>query len=348
MNTPDISDSDSSGRRAPTMEDVARRAGVSRALVSLVMRDSPKVSEHRRQAVLKAAAELDYRPNAAARNLAQKRTRTLGVVINDLHNPFFADVVDGINAEANRSGFRLLMNMAYRDGQNEIKAIDTFLEHRVEAILVLGSQANPKLLQQKSKLTPIIVIGSAVGAVDSVVNDDALGSQLVVDHLVGLGHSRIAHIDGGSGAGASERRRGFGQAMADHGLEPVVVAGEFTEQSGSNGADDLLNRNEPPTAIFAANDLAAVGAINRIRAAGLRNPEDVSVVGYDNAFLAGLGPIGLTTIDQPRVEMGRVGTRLVIERSNDELDLADTVHLVLKPKLVVRGSTASPGTAGRG
>jgi len=324
------------------MDDVASVAGVSRALVSLVMRGSPKVSERRRSAVLLAASELGYRPNAAARALAERRSNTFGVVINDLHNTFFADVADGIHDEARAHGYRVLLNAAWRRDVDEQVAIESFLEHRVDAVLLLGTRLGLPTLQEAAKAVPTVVIGSEAAGIDVVVNDDERGGELAADHLIELGHTDIAHIDGGIGAGATSRRGGFVAAVEAQGLRPTVVPGDFTDESGAAAAGQLLDLDQLPTAVFVANDLAAVAAIDRLEGAGLRVPDDISVVGYDNTAIASLSHIGLTTVNQPRQAMGRVATRCALERLDGGRRAAVT-H-VLEPELVIRQTTAPPPT----
>ncbi|MDH3294330.1 MAG: LacI family transcriptional regulator, partial [Acidimicrobiia bacterium] len=235
--------------RPPTMDDVAAVAGVSRALVSLVMRNAPNVSDKRRTAVLQAAEELGYRPNAAARSLAERRSTTLGVVVNDLHNTFFADMVDGIRDAAQARGYRLLLNTSWRTDTDEQGAVEAFLEYRVDAILVLGARASQEVLHGASRQMPLVTIGSTVAEVDAVVNDDLRGGELVVEYLSDLGHQHIVHIDGGRGAGAAQRREGFITAMEKRNLEAIVIEGEFTEKSGAEAAERLLAAGDLPTAV---------------------------------------------------------------------------------------------------
>jgi DNA-binding LacI/PurR family transcriptional regulator len=327
------------------MDDVAAAAGVSRALVSLVMRNAPNVSDKRRTAVLSAAVELGYRPNVAARSLAERRSNTLGVVVNDLHNTFFADVIDGIRDAAQARGYRLLLNTSWRTDTDEQGAVEAFLEYRVDAILVLGARASPTVLLAASQDTPLVTIGTSVDDVDAVVTDDLRGGELVAEFLFDLGHRDIAHIDGGRGAGAAQRREGFELAMRARGLVPRVIDGDFTEQSGVDGVGRLLDSGAMPTAIFAANDLSAVGVIDTLMGAGLGVPEDISVVGYDNTYLARLRHIGLTTIHQPRFEMGRLGANTAFERL--ETGRRQAVCQVLTPELTIRNTTAPPPSADR-
>lgn len=319
------------------MEDVARKAGVSRALVSLVMRDEPNVSEHRRSAVLAAAESLGYRPNALARTLAQKRSNVFGVVLDDLHNPFFADLLDGIHEVADKHGYRLQLNTAWRQPEDERRAIESFLEYRVDGIIVLGTRTTAETLDRTNQVTPIVSLGAGFEGVDSVVIDDELGAELVVEHLVDLGHTDIVHIGGGNGGGAKLRRAGFEQAMRNHGLTPRVVSGDYSEHSGADAVELLLAERSVPTAIFAANDLMAVAALDRLQQAELRVPEDVNLVGYDNTSLAALRHISLTTINQPRVEMGRQAAQCLVERLDEGRKAP--VSLVVSPNLITRQTT---------
>ena len=331
----------------PTILDVAARAGVSKSLVSLVMRDSPSVSRAKREAVLAAAAELDYRPNAVARSLVQRRTRVLGILLSDLHNTFFADVLDGISARAAERGYKAMLNTGNRAPSGEADAIETLLELRADGLILTGPRLEVSRIVEAARAVPVVLVARTVtaGAVDCVSNDDVAGATLAVEHLVKLGHQRIAHIDGGSGAGAEARKQGYARTMRRHGLagRARVARGDYTEEGGAQGVAALLARGPRPTAIFAANDLSAIGALDALTRRGLRVPDDVSVVGYDNTSVAGLRHIDLTTIDQPREAMGRTAVDLLLERLERRRKVARRV--VMAPALVVRGTTAAPGDA---
>ncbi|HUH08625.1 MAG TPA: LacI family DNA-binding transcriptional regulator [Egibacteraceae bacterium] len=333
----------------PTLEDVARRAGVSRSLVSLVMRGASNVSEQRRTAVLAAAKDLGYRPNANARNLAQKRTRTLGVVLNDLHNPFFADIADGAAAAAAEHGYHMLLGAASRSVDAERDALHTFMDLRAEGVVLVGTTLPSAEIADAARSVAIAVASRQVRQpdVDTVISDERLGARLAVEHLVGLGHRKIAHIDGGDGAGASTRRGAYSAAMKAFGLESEtkVVPGEFTDLAGARAVEQMLADGELPTAIFAANDLVAAGALGSLEDAGLAIPADVSLVGYDNTALAAMHHLSLTSVHQPRLEMGRLAVESLIERLEE--GRARPVRHVLTPRLVVRESSAAPPAGAR-
>lgn len=325
-------------RDPPTMEDVAREAGVSRALVSLVVRQSPKVSDARRERVLAAADRLGYRPNANARSLASKETRLLGVVLHELHNPFYAEIQDGIAATAADHGYRVLIaTSAPRHGEQE--ALETFLELRADGLILVGSRLPTQAIRSVASTTPTVIVARDVRStlVDSIKSDERVGARLVVQHLVELGHRRITHVDGGSGAGAGSRRDGYRLAMREHRLRPVVVPGDYTDAAGARAAETLLASRVVPTAVFAANDFVAAGLVNRLAESGVRVPEDVSVVGYDNTYLAALHHVSLTTVDQPRPAMGTRAVELLLERfAGRTAPRRDRMI----PTLVVRRSTS--------
>lgn len=332
------------GVSPPTIVDVAERAGVSKSLVSLVLRDSSRVSADSREAVLKAARELGYRPNAAARSLVRRRSYVLGVMLSDLHNPYFAEVVDGIDERAGDQSYRAILTTGHRVPRRERDAIETLLQLRVEGLLLVGPAVATSSVLAAGLDVPMVLVGRATrdGSVDCVVNDDRAGAELLVDHLVDLGHRRIAHIDAGRGAGAAQRRTGYERALRRHGLtsQATVVRGAFTEEAGARGMRELLRRDPRPTAVFAANDLAATGVLDVLDREGLSVPGDVSVVGYDNTHIAGMYRFDLTTVDQPRLEIGRQAVSLLLERVRG--DRSDPRHVVIPPRLVVRGSTGPP------
>ena len=332
----------------PTMKKVAERAGVSTALVSLVMRGAPNVSDHRRERVLQAADELGYRPNVLARNLASGRTQTIGVVLNDFHNLFFAEVADGLQNAADAGGYRLLYGNGKHSVDGEAEAVEAFLQFRVDGVILAGS-LDAETMEKAARSAAVVVVGRSElsDSVDTVNTDDRAGADLAVDHLVGLGHRRIAHIDGGDGAGADERSAGYCESMRRHGLEHFmqIVAGDFDESGGKSGTAELMGSPSPPTAIFASNDLTAIGVLDELHSLGRRVPDDVSLVGFDNTALAAMSYISLTTVDQPRELLGRSAVDLIMGRIGGR---TEPMHFVGTPTLVVRTSTAPPPSSPTG
>ncbi|MCU1596015.1 MAG: putative LacI family transcriptional regulator [Frankiales bacterium] len=332
---------------APTMEDVAREAGVSRALVSLVFRGQPHVSERRRTAVLEAADRLGYRLNAAASSLASRQSRIIGLVVNDLSNPYLVAGTEALQERAESVGRRLILGLAKRDAEHEQAAIETLLQHRPDALILAGTVLPKAVLTRFGRQVPTLVMGRIVrdASVDCIAIDDARGAELVVEHLAGLGHSRILHVDGGGGAGAAPRRTGYRKTMTRLGLaEHIdVMAGDFTEQAGANAARQLLDRDVLPTAVFAADDLVALGVLDVFRGAGVAVPEDVSVVGFDDSTIARLQAISLTSVSQPVLHMSSLAIDAVLARLEDPT--AGYRAVVVPPQLVIRGSSGTPRPA---
>ncbi|MFJ9180554.1 LacI family DNA-binding transcriptional regulator [Streptomyces sp. NPDC102360] len=325
------------------MADVAAKAGVSRALVSIVFRGQPGAGEETRERVLRVADEIGYRPDNAAQLLARGRSRTLGVMVT-VHQSFQADLVEAIYPEADRLGYEVLLS-ANAPGRDEARAVEALLGHRCEAVILLGPDAPVADLDALGHRTATVAVGRRVpGArVDSVHTSEGKGVRQVMEHLVELGHRRIVHVDGGRGPGSAERRRAYRAAMRRHGLtsELCVIPGEHTEDSGiETGRRLLAERNAGrslPTAILAGNDRCAMGLLMTFARAGVDVPGEVSVVGYDDSHLSHLMPVGLTTVRQDAVLMAEHAVRFAMERlDNGELDPRE---VALEPKLVVRGTS---------
>lgn len=326
------------------MEDVARRAGVSRALVSLALNGSPKVSARSRQAVEAAAQELGYRPNLMARTLASRRTMTIGALLDDLHNPFYADVADGLLTTAAQRGYRVLLTAGLRRGDTQRLAVDTLLQLHVDGIILVSPRFGADEIEQRARHLPFVVVGEPMrsAVVDTVNVDEQAAVELLIEHLRGLGHRSIAHVDGGHGAASTARRTAYTATMTRLGLahEVRVIGGEFTEQAGLDAAAVLAAGRTVPTAVFAANDLVAAGLIDGLETAGLRVPDDVSVVGFDDTLFAGMRRFSITTIDQPKMLMGALAVETLLARL--DAGTSEVRHRVVAPNLVVRRSSAPP------
>lgn len=329
------------------MEDVAARAGVSRALVSIVFRDAPGASASSRERVLAAAAQLGFRPDRRARLLGRTRTRLLGVVFGVQH-PFHGDLVEAVYAAAEPAGYDVALS-AVAPSRDETRAVEALLDYRCEALLLLAPTMPARRLADLAGRLPVVVVARGVRAagVDVVRTDDTAGGRLAVQHLVDLGHRDLVHVDGAAAAGAAERRRGYRAAMRRAGLADSarLVRGGLTEDDGASAVAALLATAASaagpglPTALTVFNDRCAVGVLEALRAAGTAVPEQVSVVGYDDDRLARLSHVNLTTVRQD-VEALAVAA---VERALAHLDGDDEdAEIVVLPTLVRRGTTGPP------
>ena len=325
---------------AVTQDDVANRAGVSRALVSLVMRDSPRVSEAKRQAVRQAAAELGYRPNVNAAQLARQRAMILGVVVTELSNPLFFGVLAQVEAAADQLGYAVLPVLGEMTGEHEMAAVDRLLGYRVDGILLVGTRLPASDIQTIAHQIPTVVIGRKIPGVDSVAVDSRLSGRMATEHLIELGHRRIVHVDGGANPGCASRRQGYQDAMTRAGLSTFidVIAGDGTEASGVAAARTVLARPEPPTAVFAANDLAAMGILAVAKQGGVRVPDDLSVVGFDDTPLSSLRYVDLTSIAQPVGPIAASAVQALVERIAENRD-DSTRSIKHGATLSIRGSS---------
>ncbi|MER5178257.1 LacI family DNA-binding transcriptional regulator [Streptomyces sp. NPDC002896] len=325
------------------MADVAAKAGVSRALVSIIFRGQPGASKGTRERVLRVADEIGYRPDGAARLLARGHSRTLGVMFT-VHQTFHTDLIACIYPEAERLGYDVLLSAAAQ-GRSEGKAVEALLSHRCEAVILLGPDAEPGYLDELGRRTVTVSVSRRVphAHVDFVHSAEGKGVRQAMEHLVELGHRRIVHIDGGRGPGSAERRRAYRAAMRRHGLEAEmrVIPGDHTEESGIDTGRLLLAERDQghplPTAVLAGNDRCAWGLLMALTRAGVDVPRDMSVIGYDDSHLSHLMPIGLTTVRQDAVLLAEHAVRFAVERlENEGLEPREAV---LDPKLVVRGTS---------
>jgi DNA-binding LacI/PurR family transcriptional regulator len=331
------------GSRRATLADVAAQAGVSVALVSIVMRDAPGASAATRERVRRAAEELGYRPDSRARLLRRSRSQLIGVVFGVQH-PFHGDLVGGLYTAADAVGYELALS-AVTPGRDERHAVAGLLQDRCEALILLGPQLATADLADLATTMPLVVVARAVRhrAVDVVRTDDAAGLHLAVDHLVDLGHTRIAHIDGGRAPGAAERRRGYREALRRHGLDDDVhlLPGGLTEDDGAAATGALLATNSRPTAVTAFNDRCATGVLDALRRAGLGVPRDMSVTGFDDTSVARLSHVALTTVAQDVEEITTRAVARAVARLDRNGPVADREQ-VIPPRLVVRSTSAPP------
>ncbi|GAB4100688.1 LacI family DNA-binding transcriptional regulator [Sinomonas halotolerans] len=335
-----------------TILDVAARAGVSKSAASLALRGTGYVSAAKREAVLAAAAELGYRPNAAARAMGSARSGTVGVILDDLRNPWFVPAVEGLSEGLHEAGLRPLLG----DWRLEGAALaERFLELRVEALVLVGTLDGAESALPALPPVPVVQVGAAQAQVPgaaAVTNDDGEGARRVVRHLAALGHRRIAHLAARGTAVGEARLAGFADECARLGVASVTVEAGLTEEAGRRAALALLGSGaredtprgdaDRPTAVFAVNDMAALGALSAAEELGLRIPADLSLAGYDDTPAARLRAVGLTSVDNASREAGRVAARMLADRIARPGLAPETV--LLEPELKARSSTAAPGT----
>ncbi len=283
-----------------TIREVARQAGVSVATVSRVLNSSGPVNDGTRARIERVAAELRYVPNGAARSLITSRTTTLGVILPDLHGEFFSEVIRGIDGAARQRGYHLLVSSSHSD-RAELDAVLRSMNGRVDGLLVMSPHVDARVLQQvlPAKL-PAVILGSTTGEVLAhwhVTMDNAGGARQITQHLIEMGHRQLVHLAGPeANADARERQQGFQAALQGAGLNPQVVPGDFTERGGAEAALRVFDSAELPTALVAANDSMAIGAILALRERGVRVPEDVAVTGFDDLPIGRYFTPALTTV----------------------------------------------------
>jgi LacI family transcriptional regulator len=330
-----------------TIADVARHAGVSQAAVSKVLNDGYGVSDSMREKVGAAMEVLGYRPSALARGM-RGRGFTLGVFLVDLRNTFFPVLINGISEVAEQQGYQVFIGQAGKGLEAQRRLVEAMVDRRMDGLILIAPFGTAEELEGIGLKVPTVVLGRHGPGqnYDTVASDDIAGSALIVDHLVSLGHRRIAHITHG-GDGMTEpgmpqevRARGYVEAMNRHGLQSEidVVESWWNREGGMRAGQLILDRpQEAPTAVHAGSDMAALGAIASLTEAGLRVPDDISIVGYDNVPAESTYPIALTTVDQSGFEMGSRAATLLLERIQGR---KTPVSTLVPPHLVVRQTTA--------
>jgi LacI family transcriptional regulator len=336
--------------RRITIVDVARHAQVSTTTVSKVLRNAYGASPAMRVRVRQAMAELGYRPHAAARGM-RGQTYTIGVMLPDMRNPFFADILDGLAESLQGTDYQVLIGTGGNGEDAEARLTEAMIDRQMDAVVLIAPISSRAHLERIAGDVPTVVVGrhARSAGYDVVADDDHAGAALVVDHLADLGHRRIAHIDHYetdpdrlAEMPNAIRAEGYRQAMRRRGLaaEIDIVATSYTRDGGYAGARQLLARSHRPTAIFAGADFVAMGVLDAVAEAGLTVPGDISVAGYDNTTFAAFSPISLTSVDQAGREMGSDAARLLLDRIADRG--RRSVQIRLSPTLVVRRSTAPP------
>ena len=329
------------------MRDVAERAGVSTSTVSHVINHTRFVTPALTDRVRAAMAELGYQPNVLARSLRRKETLTLGMIVPDSSSPFFAMMVRAIEETCFQQGYSVVLTNSEEDPARELSNVSVLLGKQVDGLIFVAVGMGNDDLRRVLRSVPVVVVDRDLPGIeiDAVLVDNLGGGYQATQHLIELGHRRIACITGPSATTPSaERVIGYYRALGEAGIpadESLVVRGDFQFGSGYAGAKALLTRPDPPTAIFVCNDLMAVGAISAAAELGYCQTADLSIVGFDNITLAAYTTPSLTTVAQPIHEIGRLATEMLIQRI--QTPNMPYQRRVLPTRLVIRKSTAPPG-----
>ncbi len=334
-------------------DDVARLAGVSSATVSYVINNGPRpVSAETRARVLDAIQRLGYRPNAVARNLRRQRTSTLGLILPDAQNPFFAQVAEGIQRVALEHGYILIQCHSDFSEERELQFVETLYVERTAGVLWFPTSGNAEPARQLAKYqVPLVLIDRLTPglAAPYVVTDNFRGGFLATQHLIECGHTRIGCIARPSDLSHSQQRiRGYLKALEDHALaidESLIVRSGYRPEAGRLAALELIQHSPRPTAIFAYNDFMAIGALRAAYEQGLRVPEDLAVVGFDDIPQAAMACPSLTSVSPPKSELGERAAQMLIELIDGKTP--DRTEIVLDVELIVRESTRATRRPGR-
>src|SRR5262245_5852945 len=327
------------------IRDIAKLAGVSTATVSHVVNDTRFVSEETKQKVLAVIERTGYTPNANARNLASRQNHTLGLILSDLSNPFFPELVKSIQERAIEAGYDISMANTNYDSERALASVRRMLEQRVSGVAVMTSEIDDSLTRRLAERGVSVVfldVGKAGPFVSNIVVNYEKGIRAGVEHLLELGHRRIAYISGPLRLKSAQRRHlAFTRIMKKYEpslrTQPWIYEGDFKAAGGQGAVVEMLRHKPRPTAIMAANDLMAMGALGELKKAGLRAPEDISVVGFDDILFAALTDPPLTTVALPREEIGRASIEALLNTIKDTSRMGREYKITTR--LVVREST---------
>jgi len=339
-----------------TIKDIARRTGVSHSTVSRALRGDPLISEETAERIRQAAQEMTYTPSAAARSLKTNRSLVLGVIVSSIDDPFFSEIVFGIEDIAQQAGYRLFIAASQHDASREQKIVQALMEHRADGVIICSSSYSAEQGRQLFENGFPIVVVNHQGAENfnySIFHDDVDGSRQITRHLIDQGHHKIAYLGNSlSGRTTLDRLSGF-QAELEAAEIPIPT-GYIHHVAGSDpliGKESLahfLDLPLPPTAIVCFNDMLAIGVLKGCRDAGIIVPDDLSVTGFDNITFSAYTCPALTTFDQPKQSIGSEAARLMLEllTSESPAETFQPKEILLKGKLLVRQSTSSPKLQG--
>ncbi|HML24788.1 MAG TPA: LacI family DNA-binding transcriptional regulator [Aggregatilinea sp.] len=337
-------------RQRATMKDVAKLAGVSVQTVSVAINNKETISDETRERVLAAIEEVGYRPYTVARSLRTGSTQTIALVVSDITNPFFASMANIVEDYAHASGYSLLLYNTHSDLEREKNYIRMATQRWIDGLLFVSTKDEMYGLEALQEANiPVVAIDRIPNNYDgpSVILDNMKTGRMVAEHLIDLGHKHFAHISGPMDLLLSrERLQGYQDVIQQHGLPPAISAcgdDSWTAESGYQAMRSLLQASPRPTAVFAGNDRMAIGAMRAIIEAGLRIPDDISVVGIDDIELSSYQIIPLTTVRQSLVDVATIGIKILLDiLSGQEPEQS---QVVCEPRLVVRSSTGRPAAS---
>ncbi|MGB9757048.1 MAG: LacI family DNA-binding transcriptional regulator [Candidatus Bipolaricaulaceae bacterium] len=330
-----------------TIKDIAQVAGVSPSTVSRALNDSPLISKETKARIRRIAEELGYERNELARGLVKGTSRALGLIVPDITNPFFAEIARGVSDVAHAEGYGVLLCTTEGDLTREAEYLRFLRRKRVDGLILSAvTMDDPNLSEVLNSSIPFVLVSRLVRGLDApfVVGDDKTGARLAVEHLVRLGHEKIAFLGGPANVQSShDRMIAYQGVLREYGLKlysGLAVFADFTQKAGYEAAKKMLRGSSRPTAIFAANDVIALGVMEAAEELGLSIPQDLSLVGYDDISYAALPRIQLTTVAQPTYEMGKIAAEYLLAVCEGEA--REKLRCVLPPRLVVRKTTAPP------
>lgn len=331
-------------RNRVTLQQVAEHAGVSRATASLIVRGSPHISEPTRKKVLESMQQLGYVYDRVAANLRSRSSSTVGLIITEIGNPYFSELLVGVHQALDQEGYTVILGTTFDSNTKQDQLISTMLEYRVGGVIMSAVSGSPK--ESIDRLNqwdiPVVLVARepAEGGFDYVGVDNVLGAKMAVDYLIRKGHRRIAYLGGPSGSSPrKERMRGYCAALEEAGLpvdESLLVESEATRQGGMDAVRQILRHPDPPTAVLCYNDIVAFGAMHGLKEAGLVPGKDLAVVGFDNIQEAALTSPGLTTISASPQLIGAKAAHLLHQRIMG-MDL-ERQRIILPPEIVIRES----------
>jgi len=328
--------------KTATMENVAKLANVSKATVSRVFTGSDTVADETKKKVMKAVKELNYHPNVLARQLRMMETKTIIAIVPDITNTFFSQVLRGIETTARRNGYRVLLGDTGNDANIEHEYLEALHEKYADGLILLTARTDRNTIESLAEKYPVVLACEYLEGsnVPTVSIDNISAARKATEHLIKLGHKRIAHITGPMNVILSrDRLKGYKQAMKTYGLEidPLLITeGDFYYKTAYDLSLKLMSIDNPPTAIFAANDEMAIGVIKAIQSQGLKVPEDIAIVGFDNIKMSTIFSPFLTTIGQPMYEIGEKAMKLLLDLIRGKK--IRKKQFVLDDKLIVRES----------